>query len=105
MTEEERLKLIGAFKRFKKSQIWKMIVDNFQTDIEECISTIETIGADSDKIYTARDLAVLQKNDIIKLINYPDEQIKALEGTQKSPMDDLENTLDDDFIDDLEEDL
>lgn len=104
MIEENRLKLINSFKRFKNTQIWKMIVDNLNQDLKECQDRIETIGGDREKIYTDRDLAILQKNDIIRLVNFPDEQISNLESYKIAP-NSIENTLDDDFLDEAEEDF
>lgn len=94
---------IASFKRFKNTHIWKAIVETFQKDINDCEKTINTIGADNEKIYTDRDLAILQKNDIIKLINFPDEQIKALSGSQDSS-ENINNILNDEDIPDLLDD-
>lgn len=103
--DENRLQLINAFKRFKNSKIWSIIVEELQKKKDEAQDRIETIGGDSEKIYTYRDLAILEKNAIIGLIEYPDEQIKSLGASIQNP-NDLDNSLDDDCLDydDEEED-
>lgn len=77
----ENKKEISLWDEFKRSKIWLKIVDNLKAEVDKSDLIINQLGGDREVEFTKRDIAIVNKNSYLKLIELPDEMIKMLSGT------------------------
>lgn len=72
---------IAVWKNLQKYPAWRRLCQEKQRDIDDADKIINTIGFDRDKMFSERDVAIIKKQSIQELINYPEEMINLLAGT------------------------
>lgn len=72
---------IGVWRNLQRYPAWKRVVKELQLKIANAEKVINLIGGDRKLEYTKRDLAILQKNAYLDLIEMPEEMIRLLQGT------------------------
>lgn len=82
ISEDNRAKA-ASWRRFSNNKLFREIVDFFSEELKREELIINTVGSDdkSKARFSDRDVAVLTKKNILRLIEYPDRQIALLEGT------------------------
>lgn len=81
---------IGRWKNLEKYPMWRRVVNTLQRKIEDADKIINTIGADGDKTFTHRDIAIIKKNAYLDLIELPDIMVKSLAATGEKPIEQMD---------------
>lgn len=81
---------IVIWKNLEKYPAWKRVVRELQEKIKAADIIINTIGYDRDKMFSERDVAIIQKNSYLDLIDMPSKNIDMLTGTGTEPIEDLD---------------
>jgi len=72
---------ISTWKRLKSYSGFKLLVEELNAIISESEKTIFAIGADHKTEYTARDIAIIKRDNATRIKELPDLMIKMLSGT------------------------
>ena len=105
---------INNWKQLKEFDGFNLLVKKLDDIIEDSEKIIFAIGADSDKEFSKRDVAILKRDNAMELKELPDRMIKQLSDTGVQPHDnpdpyqdvnDSEEELDEDVEKELEEDF
>lgn len=78
---DDNAQLVNQWSRFKNSKIWQEIARYLQEQADNADVITNTIGADSERLYTKRDIAILKKQLALDIIGTPDRMIAELAGT------------------------
>ena len=74
---QDKTRDIIAWKKFRGSRVWKMILEKLDKRIEELDREIELVGNNEIK-YSSRDISVIEKKDLKILKNLPDNMLADL---------------------------
>jgi PP-loop superfamily ATP-utilizing enzyme len=91
---------IAVWKNLQRYPAWKRLCREKQRDIEDADKIINTIGFDREKMFSERDVAIIKKQAIKDLIEYPETMISMLIGTGTERTEELDPYEDDDLNDD-----
>lgn len=94
--DEQSQKEIASWKRFIGSATWKMLVSDLKKRVYELEASINKVGGNEVK-YSEKDIAILEKQAILRIVNIPQQVIKDLDSTVSVKMESL------DAFDDYEE--
>jgi len=72
---------MAIWKNLQKYQAWKKVCEHFKEQLAEADKIINTLGFDRDKMFSERDVAIINKNAILELIQLPEKMIEQLSGT------------------------
>ena len=92
---------IVIWKNLQRYPAWRRVLSELQIKVEEADRIINTIGFDRDKMFSERDIAIIQKNAYLDLIQMPDKMIGMLQGTgteRTEELDPYEEELEDDDL-------
>ncbi len=76
---------IAEWKNLKAYTGFKLLVRELQNIIDESEKTIFALGADHKKLYTDRDVAIIKRDNAMRIKDLPDIMIKTLSGTGTAP--------------------
>lgn len=92
---------ISIWNNLKRYPAWKRAVAELQYKIDQADKIINTIGFDRDKMFSERDIAIIQKNAYLDLVQLPDNMISMLQGTGVDSTEELDAFEDEQPNDDL----
>jgi len=72
---------IAVWTNLQKHHAWIRLCKEMQVNIEAADKIINTLGFDRDKMFSERDVAILKKQAILDVINFPGTMISLLTGT------------------------
>lgn len=90
LISEENKEDIAIWKNLEKYPAWRRVVRELQEKIKQADAIINTIGFDRDKMFSERDIAIIQKNAFQDLIDMPSKNIDMLTGTGTEPIEELD---------------
>jgi hypothetical protein len=84
-----REEAINSWENFRKTQIWQAIIRDLQIDVDKAEKAINKIG-DNDVKYSDKDLMIIKKEILNKVINYPQKMIEYHQGIFEEPVEDYD---------------
>jgi len=71
----------ALWRNLQRYPAWRKVVEELEQKVKDADSVINMIGGDGDKRFSQRDIAIVQKNSYLDLIEMPQKNIELLEGT------------------------
>jgi len=102
--------LIGRWKNLKSYSGFKLLVDELNEIIKEAEMVIFATGADHKPMYSDRDMAIVKRDNAMRIKGLPDLMISQLSGTGEmrpenpDAFQDVNEITEDDFSDDILQD-
>lgn len=76
---------IAIWRNLERYPAWRRVISNLQEKVKEADEIINTIGFDREKMFSERDIAIIQKKAYLDLIDTPARNIALLLGTGTEP--------------------
>jgi len=83
ISEQSKDEII-SWQRLRDYKGFRLLIRHLDEKIAEAEKIIFTLGADHKQEFTARDVAIIKRDNAIELKELPDMMIKALSGTGQS---------------------
>ena len=106
---EENKNQVAEWQRLKQYKGFKLLLEELEKIKSEAEKVIFTTGADHQRVYTDRDMAIIKRDNAMRIMELPDLMIKQLSGTGTQPVEnpdafsdsgeqsDLDNIFEDDL--------